>query len=44
MSDGCFVILRPLSVGQHLLHYAGQSDFGGGAVFPPEMTDTINVQ
>jgi hypothetical protein len=44
VSDGYFVILRPLSVGQHVLRYAGEFDFGGGAVFPLDMTYTINVQ
>ncbi|HEX6811647.1 MAG TPA: hypothetical protein VF384_08505 [Planctomycetota bacterium] len=44
VADGYFVILRPLSVGQHVLHYSGEFDFGGGALFPLDMTYTINVQ
>jgi len=46
VSDGVFVMLKPLSVGTHLLHYGGTLDLSsiGGPVFIQDVTYHITVK
>jgi hypothetical protein len=45
VSDGYFIMLAPLSVGRHTLHFGGVSDYTsiGGPVFIQDITYTITV-
>lgn len=38
VADGCFLFLKPLSIGQHVLHYTGGFHFEAG-IFGPEPFD-----
>ena len=46
VSDGVFVMLKPLSVGKHTLHYGGTLDLSsiGGPVFIQDVTYHITVK
>jgi hypothetical protein len=45
VSDGYFVMLKPLSVGRHTLHFGGMADFTpvGGPVFVQDITYHLTV-
>jgi hypothetical protein len=45
VSDGYFVMLKPLSVGQHTIHFGGTADLTplGGPLFIQDITYNITV-
>lgn len=44
VGDGYYLLLAPLSHGQHTIEFGGEFDFGDGNVFPLDMTYIINVE
>jgi hypothetical protein len=43
VTDGIYLMLHPLSVGAHTLHFHSEFDFGGGSEFIQDITYNLNV-
>ena len=44
VGDGYYIMVAPLSAGQHTIHFSGTFDFGSGGSFSLDMTYNITVQ
>ena len=43
VADGYYVMVRPLSVGSHTIHFSGAFDFGTDGLLPLDVTYNIQV-
>jgi hypothetical protein len=43
VTDGYWLLLTPLSLGQHTISFGGKADFGGGSTFETQVTYDITV-
>ena len=43
VTDGIYLMLHPLSVGDHTLHFHSELDFGGGSAFIQDITYHLNI-
>ena len=44
VADGYYMMVAPLSTGQHTIHFTGTFDFGGGNLFSLDVTYNVTVQ